>query len=316
MAKTMTGAIQLVSVVIPVRNPTVALASLLESLYLQVLPTHTDLEITVVDDGSACAVTMSSLPASSCATVRVIRRHPGGNRSAARNAGARASQGSVVVFLDADCRPVTRRNIEHFCDALVTEGVSCAGGPIHGGSHGFWGRYQNDLQLARQRRKRGAVELSLTAANLAVRRDAFLDVGGFDEDYRGYGFEDRDLILKLAARGKLVWLPEVAVNHEDAILLRDVAQKLCEAGAQTAQRFSATHPTAYRSLGYASMDATLHQWLAPIAPLVGNAAFFSAPHIDRWLTKGLLPYSAGKLLVKLVSAASFLYGTNLRNRSL
>lgn len=311
----MSDAIDLVSVVIPVRNPTASLAGLLESLAQQRLPAGTNLEVVVVDDGSTNAIEADPQPMRSYLSVRAIRRHPGGNRSAARNAGALEGRGGILVFLDADCRPLTSNFISLLREALASGSTVCAGGPIHGSDQAFWGRYQSDVQASRQRRGAANAAASLTAANLAVKRNAFLDAGGFDEGYVGYGFEDRDLILRLASRGDVAWIPQAAVSHEDAICLLGVARKLCDAGRVTSLRFCERHPATYRLLGYAAMDTELHPWLASLAPTLGRLALSSAPHIDRWLAGSRLPYPVGKLLVKAVCAASFLYGTSLRNRS-
>lgn len=313
-AITMNGIIGLVSVVIPARNPTLALAELIERLATQLLPACTSLEIIVVDDGSTVPMKAPTLATQPRVPVRVIRRNPGGNRSAARNVGAKEGNGDILIFLDADCRPATPNFIAKLCRALASESVSAAGGPIRGTGQGFWCRYQSDLQAARQRLDTSAAP-PLTAANLAVKRSAFLNAGGFDEGYVGYGFEDRDLILRLALEGEVKWVPGALVAHEDSLCLFNVAQKLCEAGRLTSERFRDRHPAVYRSLGYAAVDAGLHPWLATVAPPLGYLALSSAPHIDRLLAGDRLPYLIGKLLVKAISAASFLYGTSLRSSS-
>ncbi|MGF1751222.1 glycosyltransferase [Vibrio cionasavignyae] len=45
-------------------------------------------------------------------------------------------------------------------------------------------------------KKRGAI-----GANLAIPRQALLDVNGFDEDYEGYGMEESDLVWRLSKNG-------------------------------------------------------------------------------------------------------------------
>ena len=51
------------------------------------------------------------------------------------------------------------------------------------------------------------------AAALAVRRDAFVRVGGFDERYVPAWYEDVDLCARLAAEGAIVYLPEARIRH-------------------------------------------------------------------------------------------------------
>ena len=62
------------------------------------------------------------------------------------------------------------------------------------------------------REARFAVEQAAAAA-LAVRRDAFVRVGGFDERYVPAWFEDVDLCARLAAEGTILYLPAARVRH-------------------------------------------------------------------------------------------------------
>jgi N-acetylglucosaminyl-diphospho-decaprenol L-rhamnosyltransferase len=51
------------------------------------------------------------------------------------------------------------------------------------------------------------------AAALAMRRDAFVRCGGFDERYVPAWYEDVDLCARLAAEGMIMYLPEARVRH-------------------------------------------------------------------------------------------------------
>lgn len=51
------------------------------------------------------------------------------------------------------------------------------------------------------------------AAALAVRREAFVRCGGFDERFVPAWYEDVDLCARLAAEGLIVYLPEARVRH-------------------------------------------------------------------------------------------------------
>jgi hypothetical protein len=85
----------LVSVVIPCFNQAHFLPEAIESVLAQ---THPDVEIVVVDDGSAdnTAAVVARYP-----TVRYVRQDNGGV-AAARNAGLRATNGDLLTFLDGD----------------------------------------------------------------------------------------------------------------------------------------------------------------------------------------------------------------------
>jgi N-acetylglucosaminyl-diphospho-decaprenol L-rhamnosyltransferase len=62
------------------------------------------------------------------------------------------------------------------------------------------------------RETRFAVEQAAAAA-LAVRRDVFVRVGGFDERYVPAWYEDVDLCARLAAEGTILYVPEARVRH-------------------------------------------------------------------------------------------------------
>jgi GT2 family glycosyltransferase len=57
-----------------------------------------------------------------------------------------------------------------------------------------------------------AVAAQPAAAALLVRRDVMDDVGGFDERF-WFWFEDSDLLLRLAARGSILYVPAAVFRH-------------------------------------------------------------------------------------------------------
>ena len=83
-----------VSLVVPVYNEERCIGPTLESLLAQ---THRDIELVVVDDGS----TDGTAAVARGLGVRVISI-PHSGAAAARNAGARATHGDIVVFVDGD----------------------------------------------------------------------------------------------------------------------------------------------------------------------------------------------------------------------
>lgn len=300
----------IVDIVIPARNPDAGFGERILAL-AHMEGTRRIGAIVIVDDGSdrPLASTLAGLP--SQVPLKFVRLDGTGNRSIARNAGARAAGGSHLYFVDSDCAPSDPGVLSRLARAFDDPDVTVAGGPVRGVGTGFWHRYQERAVIARRRRGNAR---ALTSANLLVARDAFDAVGGFDEGYTSYGFEDRDLILRLVQVGAAAFRPDAVVEHADALSMVAVSRKMFEAGRGSSERFRERHPEAYAALGYARIDASLRPWLRPLASIVAPAAIRLAPWIDRVVDRHAPFWLAGPA-VKLVGALSFLYGTSTRSSS-
>ncbi len=147
----------------------------------------------------------------------------------ARNAGAAVAGSEWILFLDADCRPRPELLDEYFFEpvpesagALAGEvlGVAAASGrsPLaarYGAAKGFLSQRQH---LAHPYRPRAV------AANLLVRRRAFVQVGGFYEGLRAA--EDTDFAWRLQQAGwRLELRPEAWVEHHYRATLRDLRRQ-------------------------------------------------------------------------------------------
>jgi GT2 family glycosyltransferase len=194
------------SVVIPTRDRPASLARCLAALGRQGGP----FEVVVVDDGSGDATAVARVAAEAGATL--IRR--GGNGpAAARNAGAGATGGSVICFLDDDCEPA-----EGWLTPLVA--VAAQAGAAAGTTVNV---AAGRPAAAAQAITNGLLGSSLDAAsgrlgfapscNLAVRRDLFEAVA-FDESFPLAAGEDRDWSARAGAAGHApLYVPEAVVLH-------------------------------------------------------------------------------------------------------
>ncbi|HEX5042462.1 MAG TPA: glycosyltransferase [Candidatus Polarisedimenticolaceae bacterium] len=166
-----------VSVVIPARDEARCIGATVQAVREQAGLAAHEVEILVVDDGSAD----DTAARAAAAGARVLRRMRGGNPGAARNRGARAARGEILVFLDADCVPepgwLEAHRRAHGQGALIVGGSLAL--PSRAGLTARCAHYAGAYHVHAGRHA-GQV-LNHPPANLSVRRDLFLVTGGFSE---------------------------------------------------------------------------------------------------------------------------------------
>lgn len=295
----------IISVVMPVYRDGLRALTAARELLKQVLPDGTTLEVVVVDDGSSDDIAKLF---HQCRDPRLqlLRLPINEGRSAARNAGARKAKGEIIVFIDCDCLPTRSDFLAAHVSALQDSQVASTGHVI-GADAGFWSRYQQQASLRRRDQYAHGATYAGSSQNLAVRRSAFEKIGEFDIEFKHYGFEDRDVLLRLSEIGTVIWTARAVVRHLDKLTLTEVSRKMATAGEYSAERFAERHPAAYKTLGYSAIDARLHPWLRPVGRTLGRLALTSAPYLDRLLER--MPFPIAKIIVKTTSALAFLQGT-------
>jgi len=272
-------------------------------------PDDVTLKIIVVDDYS-CDGSAECIEQAQLSHVCVVRQPINMGRSAARNRGAFIATADYLLFVDSDCVPADDRFILRHI-ATIQAGATVSMGEVSGNNDGFWHAYQAS---ALARRKRASVSYGIamqgSSQNFAVRRDAFLEASGFDEGYSNYGFEDRDLFLRIEAHGHcFAWTPDAVVRHCDTLDLLRVCSKMAEAGGPPAVRFFQRHPGPYDQLGYGKLDGRYRRWLRALEPLTTCIARWFAPWLSRHLESAWIPIRLRTVAVRLTVAASYLHGT-------
>jgi GT2 family glycosyltransferase len=298
----------MISAIIPVyRNASGAL-DVVGVLLQQTLPQDASLEIIIVDDGSSDG-TAGLLREHANENVRVLENPYNMGRSIACGTGANQARGGCLIFIDSDCIPESQSFLAAHLQVLRGGHIASIGPVVPPGSEvTFWSRYQGDASRRRERQhSRGAV-YSGTTANFGVLTSAFRRSGGFDPRYVGYGFEDRDLLVRLSRLGSLEWCPEARVTHLDVLTLSGVLEKMRIAGGSSAALFSRDHPEAYRTLGFAALDVRLHPMLRPVAKLT-RPLLRAAPAVERLLCRRWIPYRMTRPVVKLFAALAYMQGT-------
>ncbi len=202
-----------VTIVIPVRNRREDLAVCLDSLAKLRYPAD-KIEIIVVDD------------ASSDDSLQVARRYPvktvalkiHKQVSYCRNLAARQARGELLAFIDSDCTadPLWLKElVPTFCDPAV------------GAVGGMVDSYFQEKGLDRYEKVKSSLQVStwfkrsnekeqffyVPSCNLLIRRNLFLELGGFREDL--HVGEDVDLCRRLQNHGEdLEYRPVGTVYHK------------------------------------------------------------------------------------------------------
>jgi glycosyltransferase involved in cell wall biosynthesis len=252
-----------ISVVIPTRNRLSKVEATLRSLYQQNAG-GLSCEIVVVDDGSAPAVVLPQRPALPTRLVRV----EGVGRSLARNTGAKSAKGKLLVFLDddmqvgADFLAAHHRAHQQWPEALLVGAIRL---PLHEQAVPFV-RFRQRLEDHGIPPQRGLVSARnfCTAANMAIVRDRFLNLGGFDPSI--HSSEDQDFALRYtAADGEVAFVPEAeAIHWDDALDIRSYCRR-SEWGMREMMPFCLRYPDWPDNIERARINGPLHLGREPFS---------------------------------------------------
>lgn len=179
------------------------------------------------------------------------------NISTARNAGVNAAGGEVIAFIDDDAVPEPQW-LRHLVAPFARRDVDAAGGFVLG-RNGI--SFQWKARMAFADGTAVPFEVSETSihqgsagraiktegTNMALRRTAICEMGGFDPRFVFY-FDETDVNMRLAERGgKTAIVPLAQVHHGYAASVRRTANRvpltLFEIGASSAV-FASKHNAA------------------------------------------------------------------------
>lgn len=200
-----------VSVIVPVHNSCDVIESCLNAIRNQKGIDHKTLEIIVADDASTDSSAQKAV--SLCDRLITLQKNSGA--ATARNTGAKAASGKIIVFVDSDVILEPHSLSKLICVFEKDDLVSAAVGrysempadtrPLNV-YHNAFTRYHHDLSLKEIDWFWGALS--------AVRKEAFVEAGGFDERYQGASGEDLALGRALFDQGhRIVYTPEAQGAH-------------------------------------------------------------------------------------------------------
>jgi hypothetical protein len=146
--------------------------------------------------------------------------------AAARNRAAEAARTGLLVFLDVDCVPAPGL-VEAYGEASATEGLFLGevlylppgaipeSGPDFSVLDRLGRTHPAKPPIPRAGLRREADPAELWGLSFAVPAAAWQAVGGMDEAFEGYGGEETDLALRLAARGlPTYWTAGARAYHQ------------------------------------------------------------------------------------------------------
>lgn len=198
----------LISVIIPVHNGEKTIRETIESVLKQ---TFSDFELIVINDGSQDS-TLEIVQSISDPRLKVFSYNVG-SAAKSRNLGFSHSCGEFIAFIDADDLWTP--------DKLESQLAALQEGPQAAVAYS-WTDYIDEcgqfLYPGKHTTASGDIYATLlvynpleNGSNFLIRRQAFIEVGGFDESLRHS--EDRDLSLRLSARYHFIAVPSAQVLY-------------------------------------------------------------------------------------------------------
>lgn len=197
-----------ISIIIPVRNDARTLQKCLEAVSRS---DYASYECIVVDDGS----TDDTPSVASRFPVTLIKKPLTSGPAKARNLGVDAAAGSILFFIDADVLvyPDTLTKIAEVFDGRPELDAMIGSYDDSPEDTSFISQYKNLFHhYVHQNSQENAVTFWTGCG--AIRREVFLNVGGFDVTYNRPAIEDIELGFRLKANNHNILLcKEVQVKH-------------------------------------------------------------------------------------------------------
>lgn len=201
------------SIIIPNYNG----RKLLEKNLPEVIKSAPESEIIIVDDAStddSVAFLSKNFP-----QVKIIEQKQNKRFAAACNAGAKAATGEIIVLLNSDVIPdkdFLSPLINHFRDEKVFSVSSKeidSKGNVSGRTEGEFRR--GFLVHWRPEDQQSLTTLWNIGGSVAIDKQKFLQLGGFDEIYSPAYWEDIDLCWRAKKKGWKVFFEKKSIIHHN-----------------------------------------------------------------------------------------------------
>ncbi len=223
-----------VSIIIPTKNNVQILSTCLDSIVKKTK--YPSYEILIIDNDSDEPSAIEYLEnisrENSC--IKVYSYTQSFNFSAIINYGVKLSSGDVVLLLNNDTEVINNDWLTEMASQCLREEIGAVGAKLyypngkiqHAGVFLYDGHPGNHIYLGRDRDDQGYFNKlnlvqcysAVTAACLAVRKNLFMKVGGFDEVNLKVAYNDVDFCLKIRELGyKNLWTPFAELIHHESL---------------------------------------------------------------------------------------------------
>jgi len=201
----------MISIVTPTYNASRFIPDLLGSIFRQAVD---DMEVIIVDDRS----TDNTAELAKQYPVRLIEMERNGGPAKARNKGVKEARGDIIFFLDSDVvvldgtvkavKEYFKKNPSAKCVIGICDTMSL--------NKGFVPHYMAMFEYIHLI---GTPEnkVSVFAPRCgAIRRDFFLEIGGYNESYKGADVEDFELARRVNRTDPIILNEKMLVRHKFA----------------------------------------------------------------------------------------------------
>lgn len=266
----------MISIVIPTYNASRFIPDLLGSIFKQAVD---DMEVIIVDDCS----TDNTVELVKQHNVRLIEMEKNGGPAKARNKGVREAKGDIIFFLDSDVVVLngTLKAVKEYFQKNPS--AKCVIGICDTKSlnTGFVPNYMAMFEYIHLIGTPGN-KVSVFAPRCgAMKRDFFINIGGYNESYKGADVEDFELARRVNRTDPIILNEKMLVRHKFATFKQAVRNYFKRTVMWVhlfikEKKLDNAGPTA-PSNGIAALCAFASfvlLFLMPVAPLFKNAVIF------------------------------------------
>ncbi|OFY93234.1 MAG: hypothetical protein A3K10_13615 [Bacteroidetes bacterium RIFCSPLOWO2_12_FULL_31_6] len=217
-----------ISIIVPVKNNQTGINKLLDSFFKTQEKSVYPKELIIVDNNSNSSLLIAEKYLNRGINICVEKCSKIGP-AAARNMGAKKALGDWLFFTDSDC-VFTETTIEGYL--FAKERAIAYAGKVVPLKQNIISDYYKSIKLLNPplNEQQGNQSSYIITANCLIRKAAFENVNGFNEEFELASGEDVDLGIRLAKVGKLYFASQSIIKHDFENNLNDFYKRFYRYG--------------------------------------------------------------------------------------